>query len=66
MNPKTVTCFGAVGEGGTNPVAGDNPDLGDGLDSAELDGINLVLLVFVVLCMVVYCWSLCSFAWWLE
>jgi hypothetical protein len=26
------------------------------------DGISLVLLVFVVLCMVVYCWSLWSFA----
>jgi hypothetical protein len=31
-----------------------------------LDGISLVLLVFVVLCMVVYCWSFWSFVWWLE
>jgi hypothetical protein len=30
------------------------------------DEISLVLLVFVVLCMMVYCWSLLSFAWWLE
>jgi hypothetical protein len=30
------------------------------------DGISLVLLIFVVLCMVVYYWSLWSFAWWLE
>jgi sensor domain CHASE-containing protein len=31
------------------------------------DGISLVLLlVFVVLCIMVYCWSLWSFAWWLE
>jgi hypothetical protein len=26
------------------------------------DGISLILLVFVVLSMVVYCWSLWSFA----
>jgi hypothetical protein len=32
----------------------------------DTDGISLVLLVFVVLCMVVYCWSLWAFAWWLE
>jgi ABC-type multidrug transport system permease subunit len=32
----------------------------------DIDGISLVLLVFMVLCMVVYCWSLWSFAWWLE
>jgi hypothetical protein len=31
-----------------------------------IDGISLVLLVFVVICMVVYYWSLWSFAWWLE
>jgi hypothetical protein len=35
-------------------------------DGAAGDGISLVLLVFVVLRMVVYCWSLWSFAWWLE
>jgi hypothetical protein len=30
------------------------------------DGISLILLIFVVLCIVVYYWFLWSFAWWLE
>jgi hypothetical protein len=35
-------------------------------ESVLHEGISLVLLVFVVLYMIVHCWSLWCFVWWLE
>jgi hypothetical protein len=37
-----------------------------GTKNAEVAAFKEEMNAFVVLCMVVYCWSLWSFAWWLE